>query len=271
MNNPSIGVAVVTGASAGIGEATAVRLASEGYHVALVARRGSRLRSLARRIVTLGGHATAIVADLSRETERRRAYQIIKRRLPPIDVMINNAGLGWYGNAAEMSWKTARQLVRVNVEATAELTLLCLREMRKRGRGHIITVGSIAGGIPSQGVALYGATKAFIDNFTTALHRELMGTGVKVSVVRPGPVRTEFSEAALRHPNGLHVPTERIGVSSEQVAAAIWGLIRNPRRVVYIPSWLRVVPWAELAFGWIIDRIGPLLLRRQSAPGGRAA
>jgi len=263
------GIAVVTGASSGIGEATALLLAREGFGVALLARRGERLRKLARRIASEGGQAMAIPVDLSREAERRRAYRLIRRTFKAIDVLVNSAGLGWYGFAQEMTWKTARQLLRVNVESTTHLTLMCLRDMRKRGRGHIITVGSIAGGLPSQGVALYGATKSFLDNFSTAVHRELKGTGVHLSVVRPGPVRTEFGEAARRHPNGLPVPTESIGVSPEQVAAGILRIIRRPRRVMYIPSWLRIVPWVELVFGWIIDRLGPLLLKWQMAPRGR--
>jgi len=95
------------------------------------------------------------------------------------------------------------------------------------------------------------------------LHRELTGTRVHVSVVRAGPVRTEFGEAALKQENGGHVPTEQIGVTSDVVAWAIWKLLLRPRRVVYVPRWLRIVPWAELSFGWIIDRLGPLLLKRQ--------
>jgi short-subunit dehydrogenase len=135
--------------------------------------------------------------------------------------------------------------------------------MRERNRGHIINVGSISGSIPSQGIALYGATKSFLDNFTTALARELRGTRVFASVVRAGPVRTEFSETALRKENGGHVPTEKIGVTSEVVAREIWKLLLRPHRVVYVPRWLRIVPWAELSFGWIIDRVGPLLLKMQ--------
>lgn len=258
-------VAVVTGASSGIGEATALLLARHGYRVALLARRAGRLRQLVRRIAKEGGRAIAIPADLSKEVERRRARAIIKRRLSAVDVLINSAGLGWYGYAADMSWRTARQMLRVNIESTLQFTLACLGEMRKRNHGHIITVGSVAGGIPSQGVALYGATKAFLDNFTTALHRELHGTPVHVSIVRPGPVRTEFASAARGLQNGQRVPTERMGVAPEDVANGIWGLIRRPRRVLYIPGWLRLVPWAELAFGCVIDRIGPLLLKRQEA------
>jgi hypothetical protein len=140
--------------------------------------------------------------------------------------------------------------------------------MRERNVGHIINVGSISGSLPSQGIALYGATKSFLDNFTTALYRELTGTRVHVSVVRAGPVRTEFGKVALSKENGGHVPTEHVGVSADYVAQRIWTLIQRPRRVIYVPYWLRVVPWAELSFGWIIDRVGPLLLRKQKSANG---
>jgi hypothetical protein len=78
-------------------------------------------------------------------------------------------------------------------------------------------------------------------------------------------VKTEFYETALQQENGMHVPTERVGVTSEQVAQRIWKLMLRPRRVIYVPDWLRVVPWAELSFGWVIDRVGPLLLRNQKS------
>ncbi|MBN2386890.1 MAG: SDR family oxidoreductase [Anaerolineales bacterium] len=256
-------IAVVTGASSGIGAATARRLAREGLQVMLVARRLDRLEELAGQIRQNGGRAECLPADLSQEGDRRRIFNEIETRFGHVDVLINNAGFCWYGYGAEMSWKTAWEMLQVNVEAVVQLSLSCLTHMRKRGSGHIINVGSISGSIPSQGIALYGATKSFLDNFTTALHRELSRTHLHVSVVRAGPVRTEFGEAALQQENGGHVPTEHIGVSAEHVAWRIWKLILRPRRVIYIPDWLRVVPWAELAFGWIIDRVGPLLLKNQ--------
>jgi hypothetical protein len=263
MGNWKDKIAVVTGASSGIGAATAKKLADEGLLVVLVARRLERLKKLAEEIFQKGGKAQVITADLTREKDRARVIQEVTGRFGGADVLVNNAGLGWYGYGAEMSWKTAWEMLQVNVEAVAQLTLGFLKKMRERGSGHIINVGSISGSIPSQGVALYGATKSFLDNFTTALYRELRGTRVHVSVVRAGPVKTEFCEIALQQENGMHVPTERVGVTSEQVAQRIWKLMLRPRRVIYVPGWLRVVPWAELSFGWVIDRVGPLLLRKQ--------
>ncbi len=254
-------LAVITGASSGIGEAVARKLAAQGLHVVLVARRRERLEALAEEICTRGGTARILVADLSREADRVRLCE----EAGPADVLVNNAGLGWYGYGDAMTWKTALEILQVNVEAVVQLSLGFLPGMRQRNSGHIINIGSISGCLPSQGIALYGATKAFLDNFTTALHRELAGTGVYLSVVRAGPVKTGFGEAALLHSNGLRVPTEKMGISADKVAERIWGLIRHPRRLIYIPDYLRLVPWLELSFGWVIDQVGPLLLKRQKA------
>jgi len=258
-------VAVITGASSGIGAATAKRLAREGLRVVLVARRLDRLEELAGEIRQAGGQAYPFPVDLSREAERASLSAEVKDRFGSADVLINNAGLGWYGYGEKMPWKTALEMLQVNVEAVVHLSLDFLTGMRHRDSGHIINVGSISGSIPSQGIALYGATKSFLDNFTTALYRELRGTRVHISVMRAGSVKTEFYESALLRENGMHAPTEKVGVTSDQVAARIWGLMLRPRRVVYFPQWLQVVPWAELAFGWIIDRLGPLLLKKNSA------
>jgi short-subunit dehydrogenase len=258
-------IAVVTGASSGIGAATGRLLAREGMRVVLVARRLDRLEELAAEIRQRGGQAYAIPADLMQESDRARLLQEVTRRFGDADVLVNNAGLGWYGYGDEMPWKTALEMLQVNVEAVAQLTIGFLSRMRVRDTGHIINVGSISGSLPSQGIALYGATKSFLDNFTTALYRELTGTRVHVSVVRAGPVRTEFGEVALLKEKGGHIPTEHVGVTADYVAFRIWKLMLRPHRVIYVPRWLQVVPWAELAFGWIIDRVGPTLLRKQKS------
>jgi short-subunit dehydrogenase len=252
-------VAVVTGASSGIGAATARQLERAGMRVVLVARRLERLRRLKAEIESDGGKAEIAAADLSSERERVRIFE----QAGAADVLVNSAGFGWYGYFSAMSWKTAQELMQVNIGATAHLTSLFLPGMLARDAGHIVNVGSISGSIPSQGIAMYGASKAFVDAFSTSLYRETRGTRVQVSVVRAGPVRTEFGEAALSKQNGGRVPTEKIGVSAEHVAWRIWKLLLHPRRVVYVPGWLRIVPWFELSFGWLEDWIGPLLLKRQ--------
>lgn len=250
--------ALITGASSGIGEATARRLGQAGMKVVLVARRLERLLGLQADITRAGGRAEVIAADLGSDDERKRVFE----QVGETDILVNNAGFGWYGYFNEMNWETAREMLQVNVSATAHLTSLFLPGMRERNRGHVINIGSISGSIPSQGIAMYAASKSFMDAFTTALHRETRGTNVHVSVVRAGPVKTEFCESALERENGGHVPTEKLGVTSEHVAWQIWKLLLRPRRVIYVPRWLQIVPWIELSFGWLEDRIGPLLLKR---------
>ena len=253
-------IAVVTGASSGIGEATARQLAKMGMKVVLVARRVERLLGLRAEITSAGGKAEIAVADLRSETERERVFG----QVGAADVLVNNAGFGWYGYYSDMPWQTVHEMLATNVEAAAHLTSLFLPGMKARNRGHIVNVGSISGSIPSQGIAIYGATKSFLDSFTTALTRELRGTRVFASVVRAGPVKTEFSEAALTQGNSGHIPTEKVGVTSDLVAWEIWKLLLRPRRVIYVPRWLRIVPWAELSLGGIIDRVRPMLLKRQT-------
>jgi hypothetical protein len=153
-------------------------------------------------------------------------------------------------------------MLAVNITAVAHLTSLFLPQMRRRDKGHIINIGSIAGGFPNQGVALYSASKSFLDAFTTVLHRELRGSHVSISVIRAGPVHTEFFDQAAHLANGSRIPAERFGISPEKVAERIWELIRRPRRVIYVPRALAVTPWIELMFGRVVDRLGPLLLRR---------
>ena len=257
-------VAVVTGASGGIGAEIAIKLASEGLKVALVARREDRLEHLAAQIRESGGQALVVAADLTDEGERLRVVEEVRSVYETVDVLVNSAGLGWYGFGTEMPWALAWQMLQVNVSAVVRFTLLLLRDMKTRNSGHIVNIGSIAGSLPSQGVALYSATKSFVDAFTTALYRELQGTRVHISVVRAGAVATGFFDRASSQLAALRMPARRFGVKPEAVANRVWALLRRPARVAYVPRVLGFVPWVELCFGWLIDRLGPLLLRRQS-------
>jgi short-subunit dehydrogenase len=256
-------LAVVTGASSGIGAATARKLGDKGLSLILVARREGLLTKLATEINQSGGNAQILCADVSQEEERLRVFEAIEKLERPVDILVNNAGIGWYGYYADMPWSTALEMIQVNTLAVAHLSSLILPQMQARNSGHIINVGSIAGGIPSQGVALYSATKSFLDAFTTALHRELRGSKVFASIVRPGPVSTSFFKSAKRRDGGRSIPAESLGISAQRVADRIWGLVTRPRRVVYIPWYLGVVPWIEAGFGWLMDLLGPRLLRKK--------
>ena len=254
--------ALVTGASSGIGAATTLKLAAQGLKVFLIARRVDRLSTLADKITTTGGEAEIIPADLTIESDRNQVYQNAMKSSNGIDVLVNNAGLGWYGFYEQMPWDISAQLMEVNMTAVAHLTSLFLPQMHQNNRGHIINVGSIAGSFPNQGVALYSASKSFLDSFTTVLHRELQGTDVRCSVVRAGPVSSEFYTQAENRAGSLHLPAGRFAISSQVVADRIWNLLNHPKKVVYVPRIMAVTRWIEIFFGGIIDRLGPLLLKR---------
>lgn len=256
-------VALVTGASSGIGAATARELARQGMSVVLVARRADRLEQLAAEIQREGGRAWPIAADLTDEGERLRVLAEAAGIAGPVDVLVNNAGFGWYGFGSDMPWPLAMRMIQINLVAATHLTMIALREMKARGGGHIINVSSVAGNLPEQGIALYGATKSFIDSLSTALYRESRGTPVHISVLKPGHVRTEFFELADNPAAGHHIPGQRFAIRPEVVGRRIAALVRRPRRVAYVPTLLVIVPWIEPLFGWIIDLMGPALLRRR--------
>ncbi len=259
-------VVLVTGASSGIGEATARRLAHEGLKVALVARRRDRLLELAERIRSQGGQALVLAADLTIEEERIRVVDEVRAAWGKIDVLINNAGFSWYGYGADMPWDVASRMIELNVKAAVHFTLLVIRRMRAYNSGHVINVSSIAGSFPQQGIMLYGATKAFIDSFSTSLYRETRGSNIHISVIKPGAVKTELFRVAENDPTSLAIPAEGLAVSAEKVVNSIWGLLNRPRRRVFVPAFLWIVPWVEYCFGWFIDKLGPMLLRRAMSP-----
>ncbi len=254
--------ALVTGASAGIGLQIARALAARGLNLILTARREDRLAVLARSLEAEGCQVSVIPADLSRVEDVARLAEAALAHPGGVDVLINNAGLGWYGYYSDMPLAVLNELMAVNVYAPVLLTRLLLPPMIQRRCGRIINISSISAAIPSQGIVLYGASKAFLDSFTTSLHRELRGNGVSVCEVRPGPVTSEFYARSASREGGRRVPAERFAVSAERVAARAVRLLPYPRRVTNVPALLGAVPWLELTFGWLIDRLGPLLLRR---------
>lgn len=247
-------VALVTGASSGIGWAAARALAAHGFRVAVTARRRHRLDRLVAEVSGAGGEAAAFPADLARPEEREWVVEAVRRHWGRIDVLVNNAGFGHYGPTAEVPWELADRMLAVNIEAVVHLTRLVLPEMLARRSGHIINVASVAGDLVVPPSVLYSATKAFVQAFTEGLYRELRGSGVRVSVVNPGPVRTEFARVSAGLSPEAPAEIER-GIPPEEVAAVIAGLVRRPRKRAYVPWYWAAAPWIALLFGWAVDRL----------------
>jgi short-subunit dehydrogenase len=253
---------LITGASSGIGAATAQKLASEGMRVILVARRKDKLTALVEQINSRGGIAYCYASDLSMSENCILLANTIKTELGIPDVLINNAGIGWYGYFSQMPWQITQEMLSLNIEAATHLTSLLLPEMQKLNRGHIIFVGSIMGKMPEQGVAVYSASKAYLDAFSKSIYRDLRGTPLSISILRAGPVKTNFFDNAAAYENGGRIPAENIAISPDKIAEKVLSLINHPRRFIYVPFYTIVTPLLETFFSWLLDIIGPILLRK---------
>jgi short-subunit dehydrogenase len=213
---PSSGsVAVVTGASSGIGEQFARQLVARGYRVVVTARREDRLHKLCDE---LGGekHAVAVGTDLAVPEERDQLVARIEELGAQVDVLVNNAGLGIYTKFGAEGREKELQLLRVDVEAVADLTLRYLPGMVERGRGAIINLSSVSGFQPAPYNAGYAAAKAYVLWLSEAVHAEVADSGVTVTAVCPGPVPTEFMDTndaghlLDRMPGFTQVSAERV-------------------------------------------------------------
>jgi short-subunit dehydrogenase len=226
-------MALVTGASSGIGTAVAREFASRGHAIGLVARREERLRSLATELATDHGvDAEVIACDLTEVEERDRLTQELRGSGRAVEVLVNNAGFGHQADFATSPTERMVGMVRINVEAVVDLTGRFLPGMVERGRGSVINIASTAAFQPLPGSAVYAASKSFVLSFSEAIRTELRGTGVSVTAVCPGPVRTEFTEVA-----GVPGVEERtpgaFWMSAEDVARhAVDGAERDRRVVV---------------------------------------
>jgi len=225
-------IVVVTGASSGIGEATARRLAADGATVVVTARRKDRLDRLVADITNGGGRAVAIPADVTKSDEIKAVVARAIDQFGRIDIMICNAGIGYHGTLDETPPAHMRRVVDVNLLGTLYAAGAVLPHMRRRGQGHIIVVSSIVGrrGIP--GSSVYGATKAAQIGFVEALRAEFVGTNLHASVVLPVATTTEF-HAAISRDFGHDVEGHGPRQSPETVADAIAACIVAPRPEVY--------------------------------------
>jgi short-subunit dehydrogenase len=188
---------LVTGASSGIGTAIACELARRGYGVTLVARREDRLLMLADELrAEYDVRAVAIAADLTDEGSRRRIPDELETRGLTVDTLVNNAGFSTTGPVHRSDPDREVALVRTDVEAVVHLCSVFLPGMVERGTGAILNVASTAAFQPLPGQAAYAAAKAFVLSYGHALRAELRGKGVTVTTLCPGPVQTEFAEAA---------------------------------------------------------------------------
>jgi short-subunit dehydrogenase len=218
-------VIAITGASAGIGRATALRLAREGAAIAICARRGDRLEAVAAEIAAGGGQALPIVADVTRADDMNAFVARTVERFGRLDVMMCNAGFGIAGAIDDIAPDQMQQLMDVNYTGTYHATRAALPRFRRQGSGHIIMVSSIAGkrGVPYMGA--YSATKFAQVGLAECLRSELLGSGIHVSVVYPVSTETEFFDVMSRE-TGRELrralgPRQTVDTVADAIARAI--------------------------------------------------
>lgn len=224
-------LALVTGASDGIGEALAKLLAREGYRVILTARRGEELRRVADEIAKAGGPAALVFEqDLAKSEAALELICALEREGLEPGLVVNNAGFGLMGKAGELDLAGQQEMMQVNVNALTELSLHYARIMGERQAGGIMNISSVAGTLPGPNMAIYYATKAYILSFTEALAFEMKPKGVTVTAVLPGVTKTGFHARAGMEDS--HLMKTSKPMSAEAVARIAYDGFKKGRRVV---------------------------------------
>ena len=255
-------VTLITGASAGIGTELARVFAAKGHRLALVARRADRLAALAGEITAKGGAAPIVIAcDLEQPDSGDRIAETLAAEGVEVDYVVNNAGFGVFGHAIKRDRAEQLNIIAVNIRALTDLSLRFSDSLIKN-RGGILNIGSIAGFLPGPGMAVYYASKAYVLSFTEALRQELAPYGVRVTVVCPGPVPSEFQTRAGFAPG---FDSAVLNVSAEDVARQAYdGLMANKRAV--LPGFfIKMVPFLLRLFprSFILMAVGGFQLRRR--------
>jgi NADP-dependent 3-hydroxy acid dehydrogenase YdfG len=249
-------VVIVTGASSGIGAATAREFGKAGARVVVAARRMERLQALAAEIEGQGrgARALAVAADLSRLEDIQRLVDQALSTFGRIDVLFNNAGSG------RLNWlekldpaKDIEAQVRINVLGVLQTTRLVLPHMQAQRGGHIINMASVAGLVGTPTYTIYAACKFAVRGFSEALRREAAPWNIRVSVIYPGGVATEFAEhAGIQRKTKVTTP-KFMRLTAEQVGQAVVGLVRHPRRELVITWPFRVSVWINMLFPGLVD------------------
>lgn len=247
-------VIIVTGASAGIGEETALELAKYKTKLVLVARREKRLESLAKKVQELGAKALVVEADLTKVDELSRIVPAALKEFGKIDVLANIAGWGVYKWFEEYSFEEVQDQFLVNVLGLAELCRQVIPVMKKQHSGHIINMSSYASKIVFPPLSVYSSTKYAVEGLSDGLRRELRPWGISVSRVHPSPVSgTEFNQKSLER-GGVQYQSSSFGrISKQFVAKKVIQLMEHPKSALFLGRLYDIPVFINHYFPWLVD------------------
>jgi len=248
-------VVIVTGASSGIGAATARAFAAAAARLVLVARRAERLEALAADLRANGTEVLVVPADVTRDDDLEQIVSEALAAFERIDILVNNAGVRAGGVFEAVSDVNLGRMLDVNLYGPLRLTQLVLPGMKARRFGHIVNISSASDHAPAAGNTVYGATKAGLTHASISLCRELVGTGVRVTVIRPGFAYTEMidNDDALRQMPGMWMGAVNV-TTAEAVAADILRAVRRNRSNVQLGGWgWRAMELANVLAPWLAD------------------
>lgn len=252
---PDAPVIVITGASSGIGEATARLFGQQGYRVVLAARRKERLHTLAEEIQARGpGKALPVVTDVSRLGEIQNLVDVSLKNYGQIDILFNNAGFGrldWLENLNPVQDINAQ--IQVNLLGMIQTAHAVLPHMIERHSGHIVNMSSIAGLVATPTYSVYAASKFGIRGFTEALRREVNVYGIHVSGIYPGGTLTEFTDhAGIKRKTKKTTPAA-LRLKADDVARGVLSLVKRPRRMLVLPWPMLLGAWTNALFPGLMD------------------
>ena len=262
-------VALITGASRGIGAATAGELARKGYRLVLAARSEPELREIAGKLDPTGSICHIVPTDLLRKEDLEQLARAALERFGRVDVLIHNAGVALPGRwVADLTDEVVSKVIGTNLLAPIALTRHLLPSMIERRSGLIVFIDSIGGYISLPTAAVYTATKFGLRGFAGSLRREVMEHGIKVSIISPGFVSTRLTDEVSEAVKKLHLPM----ISPERIARIIVRTIERPRREIIFPGYYHVFAWFERNLPGLMDRVLspvlPILKERVAEPAG---
>ena len=245
-------VVVVTGASSGIGEESAIEFAKRKANVILVARRKEKLDQVAQKISKYNSQVMTLQCDVSQKSQVESMSKTVLEKTGRIDILVNNAGFAIYGTVADLKVEEIESQIATNFFGMIYCTKAFLPKMLDQKSGHIVNVASVAASFGLPGMASYCASKFAMLGFSEGLYHELKGTGVRVTVVSPIMVRTNFFDNTSFKSVPKYSPTS---LSSKTVAKAVIKAASSSRLEIIVPPFVRVAVWAKQTFPYLINPI----------------